>query len=304
MSRTNRFLYHLSAGLATALLGIAPAVAADGVVEIDAACVGVGCFPGDSPGFPVEITNPGSYKLTSNLDARVAGDVDAIRIAAVAVTLDLAGFQLISSSVCSGGTTNTCSPVNNGAGVRIVSQGAVVRNGSITGFGHGIVSSADFTRLQDLTVWSNSVEGIFAAQAGNQIVGVSAYGNGSHGIEVGAAGMVRRSTAYGNGGRGIFAFGDNLLIDNSIYGNRMDGITGGGFSIYARNVIAGNHEHGLHDTAGGSLVFGNAVSSNAIWGLLFDVNTSAYSENVLSGNGATIFGGGSLLQNACNGAAC
>ena len=45
-----------------------PALAVDGVLEINQTCaVQTGCFAGDSPGFPVTITQPGSYRLTSNL---------------------------------------------------------------------------------------------------------------------------------------------------------------------------------------------------------------------------------------------
>jgi hypothetical protein len=43
--------------------------ASDGQLEINQACaVNTGCFPGDDPGFPVTITQPGSYRLTGNLD--------------------------------------------------------------------------------------------------------------------------------------------------------------------------------------------------------------------------------------------
>lgn len=44
-----------------------PALAVDGVIEINQACAATGCFAGDAPGFPVTITTSGSYRLTSNL---------------------------------------------------------------------------------------------------------------------------------------------------------------------------------------------------------------------------------------------
>lgn len=48
------------------------AVAADGELEINQACAGssVGCFPGDSAGFPVSITQPGSYRFTPRSERR------------------------------------------------------------------------------------------------------------------------------------------------------------------------------------------------------------------------------------------
>ena len=51
----------------------APALASDGVIEINQTCaVQTGCIDnsggiGDTPGFPVTIEIPGSYVLTSNL---------------------------------------------------------------------------------------------------------------------------------------------------------------------------------------------------------------------------------------------
>jgi hypothetical protein len=54
-----------------ALLTIAlasPALAVDGVLEINQACaVNTGCFSGDAAGLPVTITAAGSYRLTGNL---------------------------------------------------------------------------------------------------------------------------------------------------------------------------------------------------------------------------------------------
>ncbi len=44
-----------------------PALAVDGVLEINQACADSGCFSGDGAGFPVIISAAGSYRLTSNL---------------------------------------------------------------------------------------------------------------------------------------------------------------------------------------------------------------------------------------------
>jgi hypothetical protein len=55
--------------------------------------------PGDTPGFPVTISQPGSYRLDSNL---TVPDVNttAILITANNVTLDLNGFSIIGSTQC------------------------------------------------------------------------------------------------------------------------------------------------------------------------------------------------------------
>jgi len=74
--------------------------AGDGVLEINAACQSAGCFSGDDPGPPVQITQPGSYILTSNLSVNV--NTTAILIESDNVTLNLNGFMLSGPVFCSG----------------------------------------------------------------------------------------------------------------------------------------------------------------------------------------------------------
>src|SRR5262245_11599909 len=50
-------------------------------------------IPGDAPGFPVTITQPGSYRLAGNLTVPTVF-VTAIQITADDVTLDLNGFAI------------------------------------------------------------------------------------------------------------------------------------------------------------------------------------------------------------------
>ncbi len=63
--------------------------AGDGVTEINQPIV-------DSIGFPYVIADPGSYRLTGNIDASAAGSAAVISIAAGVkdVTLDLGGFAI------------------------------------------------------------------------------------------------------------------------------------------------------------------------------------------------------------------
>ena len=67
------------------LLALAgPALAVDGVLEINQTCaISTGCFPGDSPGFPVSVTQPGSYRLTGNLDLSAEG----VNVSGIAVSV-------------------------------------------------------------------------------------------------------------------------------------------------------------------------------------------------------------------------
>ena len=53
------------------LTGTVPAFAADGVIEINQARAKAGgVTPGDTPLFPVTISQPGSYRLTGNSERR------------------------------------------------------------------------------------------------------------------------------------------------------------------------------------------------------------------------------------------
>jgi hypothetical protein len=72
------------------------------VVHIDQAkAVRGGVTGGDAAGFPVTLSEPGSYRLTSHL---VVSDMGAsgIVITSPGVTLDLNGFELRGPNVCTG----------------------------------------------------------------------------------------------------------------------------------------------------------------------------------------------------------
>ena len=104
------------------------AFAVDGVVLIDQNRALAGnVTPGDTPGFPITISQPGSYRLSGNLS--VPSGQNAIVIAAQNVTLDLNGFNII---------TPTQPQIGGVAG--IVSNGIAlpnnikIHNGTIEGF--------------------------------------------------------------------------------------------------------------------------------------------------------------------------
>lgn len=306
--RKTLFPYALAAVMVAG--AVRTALAADGVLELDPSCAAVGCFLGDAPGYPIEITVSGSYKLTGNLDVRSlpsAETVEAIEIFAPAVTLDLAGFRVVGPVVCSG-VPPSCAPNAPSAGIHLFddADAVVVRNGVVAGFGFGVFTggSTVFPRLENLTVTSNRQEGIFAGGAGAQIVGVSVYQNGGRGLWLAPAASVRRSTIAQNGLEGLLAGSDCLVVDNTFYDNALNGIRGSGRSLYARNVISENGLEGIRDDGGGALAYGNTVTNNVAFGFLFGGSGSAYTENVLSGNANPTLGGLSLNQNACNGAGC
>ncbi|HEV8628940.1 MAG TPA: hypothetical protein VGV61_01385 [Thermoanaerobaculia bacterium] len=159
MNRTNPLavLTVLCGGLGLVASGPARAASGprDGRVPIDQVCVAFGCFPGDAPGWPVEITQPGAYVLTSNLD--VTGqpspeNVTAVVVSVSGVDLDLGGFALHGPASCVDDWPVTCQPASgSGDGVRVTASATAlhVHDGNITGFGgNGVVAAANLLNIE------------------------------------------------------------------------------------------------------------------------------------------------------------
>jgi hypothetical protein len=128
--------------------------AVDGLVLIDQNHALAGSVtPGDAPGFPVTISQAGSYRLASNLT--VPAGVDAIQITANDVTIDLNGFSIIGPGVFPGMTG-------------ILGDGRThirIEHGSIIGFPAGLqfLGAAQYITLQKLHIDSltfDAVDGI------------------------------------------------------------------------------------------------------------------------------------------------
>lgn len=144
----------LLAGLLTMLgcLVVHPASATDGVREINQACVATGCFPGDTPGFPVQLTSEGAYRLTSNLVVSV-GAVGGVYVGSK-VDLDLNGFVIRGPGTCSGSGGSVSCVGLAGYGVVVDNAGpSSVRNGMITGAVTGLdVASVLPLAVSDLVI--------------------------------------------------------------------------------------------------------------------------------------------------------
>lgn len=209
----------LLAAVAAPFLYVQPAVAVDGVFEISEVCAGFGCFTGDSGGFPVTITAPGSYRLTSNL---VTGGTNTtlIEINANNVTLDLNGFALIGPATCTGTPVTSCSGTGSGFGVDINGDRATVHNGSIQGSGSACISatlSNTESRIYDLTLDQCGGDGIVISNGLISDV------------------VISRSAA-----NGVNTFlGVGFVKDSFIRGNGDFGQTGG---FCTNNVYSGNSQ--------------------------------------------------------------
>lgn len=237
-----------------------------------------GVSPGDAPGSPVTIDQPGSYQLTGNLD--VTGEpspqnVTAIQILVSFVTLDLNGFSLVGPTVCSGSPVTSCAPAGSGDGIDSKTSNFIrIGNGVVRGFGDAGIDAGNAT-----------------------VERVQAFSNGSRGIAVNWGGLVTASAASANGVYGIS--GNSLLVESSrasenayigIYANvgtvrDCEAFKNGYFGIAVYDGLAtGNLSHGNVGTA------------------ILAVR-SGYTLNNASGN-STISSGTSLGKNLCNAALC
>ena len=260
--------------LAFCIYAVPPrAAAVDGVTEFNPLCATSGCFAGDSPGFPVTITESGSYRLTGNLDVSALSTPEnrtAIEISEDFVTLDLNGFTIQGPVTCSGTPVTSCTP-GSGTGVGVSASGTgrevLIKNGHIRGMGLAGVSCTQGCRVQDIVASENRLIGITNANEDGYFANNIARRNGDYGFFV--AGQIQGNIATGNGGIGIFVNphsrvvgnqvienGGNgvrcftcVLLDNIIDLNTGFGVDFGGRPIYGRNLINDNSAGELSGSA-------------------------------------------------------
>jgi len=177
------------------------------------------------------IMQPGSYKLSGNLQAKDK-DTNVIVISASHVTLDLNGFAILGTTNCAGGL-NPCAGAGTGVGIAAagVQFNITIRNGTIQGMGNvGILLFGDSHLVEYLHVRSNGGIGIEVEASADQ--------GGS---------IVQYNTVQRNGGTGIFiesgSASHNVLNTNLVYG--IDNLVG------------------IHFISGGSY-FGNTLNDNTV----------------------------------------
>ena len=117
-------------GVMLGVMMVVPAVyGVDGIILIDQNRALAGnVTPGDGPGFPVTISQPGSYKLSGNLS--VPSTVRAIEITVPDVTIDLNGFS-ITTPWPQSQTSPSRGIFYNGS---TIPANIAIRNGTIEGF--------------------------------------------------------------------------------------------------------------------------------------------------------------------------
>lgn len=247
---------------AVALIGMsAIAQAISGALEINQACVEEGCFPGDTPGLPVTINTPGTYALTSNL-AVTNTSTNVIVVQASDVTIELNGFRIVGPITC-GGVPTACSPSITGGGAAGIDgwtydpTNLVVRNGSITGMGSGLLLSYD-GRAESIKAMQNGYIGI-RARAGAAVLNSTGTANGQIGIE---GGLIDNCVVSRNPQYGIATQGDGAVVRNVV----VQGNTGYGVYLNPGAVVTGasisGNNVGIY-ALGGAQIMDSVFKSNA-----------------------------------------
>lgn len=200
------------------------AFAVDGTILIDQTRALAGnVSPGDSPGFPVTIGRPGSYRLSGNLD--VPAGAAGIVLFASGVTIDLNGFQIRGSGT--------------GTGIAALQsrQAIVVRNGSVTNFERGIDLKGVGSAVHDVTVFGNTSTGIelggAATASGNRVF------SNQIGIRADSASIVTGNVLTFNSFLGVRAATGTVIRGNTIFLNGQ-GANGGGLEVTCPSLISHN----------------------------------------------------------------
>ncbi len=238
----------IAAALFAALtfLPAAPALAQGEILITQAKANAGNVTPGDAAGFPVTLSLPGSYIVSSNLQP--PADKAGIRIDSNFVDIDMNGFRLRGAAVATTGIYG------------VDFNSVTIRNGTITGFdAHGIYSTGDNWIVENMRVVENGAYGIYVAGFYSSVRGSTVTQNGNTGIVDGTRSLVTDSSSSGNGGAGI-AIVAGTVLGNVIIANASFGINAGPGTGYGNNTLAFNNNNGAQVVAGPIALHPNACS--------------------------------------------
>lgn len=282
-----------------------PAIAGEGVTEISQAKAVAGAVtPGDAPGFPVTLSQRGSYRLTSNLEVSGAG-VRAIDVTVSSVAIDLGGFSIRGPANCLDG----CTVTNSEPGIQALVSQVSVRNGMIRGFAYAIRAEDD-SHVEEVIATSNSSGGFLMDRRCKFLHNVVADNNGN-GIDADRGSVVVENLLQNNEGAGIRLRGEGSVVTGNLARlNAAFGIRCGLGCEIGRNLASSNASYGI-STDDGSLVEGNLAYNNGPLVAPYAVQislgpTSGFTNNVVFASGpggGKVIGGVFMAPNLCQGQA-
>ncbi len=246
---------------------------ADGAVDLNQDCAEAGCFAGDGPGFPILISVPGHYRLSSHLVTPPGQAAINIQVPNGDVTLDLNGYAVRGPFTCTGFPVTGCAGAGTATvGVTINVKGGSLRGGTIVGYG---------LRGLDLTT-----RGAYLIES------MTFTENGGGGADIlmqsGAVGVTTRNSRFiRNGSDGyVDALGGNLAgrVEHSYFF--------GNFGAGARSS-SGSLTHSFFQFNGGPGAIGHIGGCQVTHSALLNNNGGGVQLQSCSGIG-----------NVCNFAAC
>jgi hypothetical protein len=225
--------------IAAALITTGSAAFAQAIINQASATAG-NVTPGDAAGFPITISQPGSYKLTTNLF--VPAGTAGIEITAPNVTLDLNGFTISSTNTCyqEANQSVTCSGPNLAKHGITTGKGSVIRNGVIQGFaGVGVNLAGGRELLEGLTITENRYSGINGSSGFKnvRVIDCDIELNGAHGAWL-YGGLVSGSRVVSNGGNGITGDTNTMVTNSLVLRNWVTGLK----DLTASNTISAQNQ--------------------------------------------------------------
>jgi hypothetical protein len=223
------------------------ALAVDGVVLIDQnRALAGGVTPGDTPGFPVVINQPGIYKLSSNLVVPNE-NTTAILINVDNVSIDLNGFAILGPNECPTDAIHVAQPctrpgtgmgIDAGTGTPLYVNNTRISNGTIDGMGYiGVFANVN-ARVERMNITNNGSYGIYTL--GGMVVDTLVRANGDTGIQTTGA-IITGSRSLFNRGYGIRTQSSSILSGNIVSTNLLHGLLMTGNTRYFDNVIDNNN---------------------------------------------------------------
>ena len=222
---------YLAASLVAAfsLAPAAPAYAAGEVLLTHAKALAGNVTPGDTPGYPITLSLPGTYQFAGNVHP--SANTIGISVGSNDVTIDLNGFRLHGSTTALFGIAGAAKSVT-------------IKNGTITGFKFdGIYGTGDYWIVDNLRSVENGRDGVALGKFALVKSSVVAE-NIARGIYTDNYAVIQGNTVSANGTSGVEARA-STVVGNAISLNGEYGLQGFGMTGYSGNTFTYNHQGGL-----------------------------------------------------------
>jgi Right handed beta helix region len=263
-NRVNTFLLVLIALMGASIIAILATRASAGPLDPPGAPASTQANlifqPASCASFPIVISQPGAYKLASDI-AGCTGQ-DGIEIAASNVALDLAGHSVDGGGYASGSGNGI---KNMGANGQLsISNGHVQQWGQD---GIDLTGSSD-SQVEHVVVTYNWQAGI-TIDSTSAVTNSTSSANGKNGISgagiwvKGTDNRISSCQAEYNFGPGVYLSGEsNLVEDCEVASNTYQGILGTNVERLLRNHVHHNGNSGINVNASAEII-GNGVQWNA-----------------------------------------